>query len=168
LGTTVLVCFVLGLIASAYSSADSALTALTTSFSVDILDLQEKYENESQERIRKFVHIGMSIVIVLLIILFRTINDDSVVSNLFKAAGYTYGPLLGLFTFGIVTSYKVKDKWVPIVAVLSPILTYIVLQLLTQFMPEFEIGFEIILLNALLTFIGLILLRSGHFKKQLN
>ena len=151
-----------------FSSADSALTALTTSFSVDILDLQEKYEIESQERIRKFVHIGMSIVIVMLIILFRTLNDDSVVSNLFKAAGYTYGPLLGLFTFGLVTSYKVKDKWVPVVAVLSPILTYIVLQLLLYIMPEFEIGFEIILLNALLTFIGLILLRSGHFKKQLN
>ena len=168
LGTTVLVCFVLGLIASAYSSADSALTALTTSFSLDILDLQEKYEIESQERIRKIVHIAMSFVIVMLIILFRTINDDSVVSNLFKAAGYTYGPLLGLFTFGLVTSYKVKDKWVPVVAVLSPVLTYIVLQLLTLIMPEFEIGFEIILLNALLTFIGLILLRSGHFKKQLN
>ncbi|HAW50915.1 MAG TPA: sodium:solute symporter [Flavobacteriales bacterium] len=168
LGTTVLVCFVLGLIASAYSSADSALTALTTSFSVDIMDLQEKYEPGSQERIRRYVHVGMSVAIVSLIILFRTINDDSVVSNLFKAAGYTYGPLLGLFTFGLVTSYKVIDKWVPVVAILSPILTYMVLKLLMRVMPEFEIGFEIILLNALITFIGLILLRSGHFKKQLN
>jgi Na+/proline symporter len=168
LGTTVLVCFVLGLIASAYSSADSALTALTTSFSVDILDLQEKYDTDAQERIRKYVHVGMSLVIVLLIVLFKTLNDDSVVSNLFKAAGYTYGPLLGLFTFGLTTSYKVKDKWVPIVAILSPVLTYMVLQLLQMMMPKFEIGFEIILLNALITFIGLILLRRGHFKKQLN
>ena len=167
LGMTVTVCFILGLIASAYSSADSALTALTTSFSVDILEVNERYDEKVGERKRRMVHIAMSAAIVLLILLFRVINDDSVVSNLFKAAGYTYGPLLGMFTFGLATSFSVRDKWVPAVALISPLLTYAIQSVLGSFFPEFEIGFEIILLNAMITFVGLLLLRNRHFKKQL-
>jgi hypothetical protein len=166
LGATILVCFVLGLIASAYSSADSALTALTTAFSVDILDLQKKYVPEAQVKVRKTVHMGMSVAIVLFILLFRVINDESVINNLMKAAGYTYGPLLGLFAFGILTKYKIKDRWVPLVAILSPIITFAIQKLLTYLFPEFKIGFELILINALLTVSGLILLRIGDLKNN--
>ncbi|MEQ8522443.1 MAG: sodium:solute symporter, partial [Vicingaceae bacterium] len=148
--------------------ADSALTALTTSFSLDILEIDKKSSEEEALLTRRKVHIGMSVLIILLILLFRILNNDSVVSNLFKAAGYTYGPLLGLFSFGLITRYSVKDKWVPLVAILSPILTYLVQLLSGRIFPEFEIGFEIILLNALLSFAGLLLLRNGEFKKQIN
>lgn len=168
LGFPVLVFFILGLIASAYSSADSALTALTTSFSVDILEIEDKYDSKGQERVRKYVHILMSLVIILLILLFRIINDESVINNLMKAAGYTYGPLLGMFSFGFLTKRKVWDKFVPILAISSPIITYFIQILLSKLMPEFHIGFELILLNALITFVGLIFLQTGEFKKQLN
>jgi len=168
LGMTVLICFVLGLIASAYSSADSALTALTTSFSVDMLEIEEKYDKEGQERIRKLVHIGMSITIIILILFFKVINNESVINNLMKAAGYTYGPLLGLFSFGLLTSYSTKDKWVPVVALTSPVLTYLAQIVLAKLIPQFQIGFELILVNALITFVGLAFLREGQFKKQLN
>lgn len=168
LGLPVLIFFVLGLIASAYSSADSALTALTTSFSVDILDIEEKYDGTGQERVRKYVHIFMSLIIILLILLFRIINDESVINNLMKAAGYTYGPLLGMFSFGFLTKRQVRDKFVPILAVASPIITYFLQIFLSKLMPNFHIGFELILLNALITFVGLIFLQRGEFKKQLN
>ena len=168
LGLTVLVCFVLGLIASAYSSADSALTALTTSFSVDILEIQEKYSLEKQEKVRKMVHMGMSVTIVVLILIFRVINDESVINNLMKAAGYTYGPLLGLFSFGLITKLNVRDKWIPILAVISPILTYFAQLSLEYVYPEFKIGFELILLNALITFVGLTFLQIRQFKNHLN
>lgn len=168
LGLTVLICFLLGLIASAYSSADSALTALTTSFSVDMLDIVEKYDQDGQERIRKMVHIGMSVTIILMILIFKVINNESVINNLMKAAGYTYGPLLGLFSFGLLTRYSTRDKWVPIVAITSPVLTYLMQIALAEIMPEFQIGFELILLNALITFVGLLFLRTPQFKKQHN
>ena len=166
LGLAVSTCFILGLIASAYSSADSALTALTTSFSVDILEIREKYDAVYQEKMRKMVHIGMSVVIVILILLFRIINDESVINNLMKAAGYTYGPLLGLFSFGILTKFQLKDRWVPYVAVLSPILTYFIQESLSIVYPSFQIGFEIILLNALITFAGLNVLRKSNLKNE--
>ena len=102
LGTTVAVFFVLGLIAAAYSSADSALTALTTSFSVDILEVN-KLDVEKQIQVRKRVHIGVSLVLAMVIIVFKELNDDSVISELFKMAGFTYGPILGLFVYGVFT-----------------------------------------------------------------
>lgn len=166
LGLAVSTCFILGLIASAYSSADSALTALTTSFSVDILEIREKHDSKNQEKIRKRVHIGMSVVIIILIMIFKVINDESVINNLMKAAGYTYGPLLGLFSFGILTKFQLKDKWVPYVAILSPVLTYFIQEILLVLYPSFQIGFEIILLNALLTFIGLLALRKINLKNE--
>ncbi len=161
LGMLVLICFVLGLIASAYSSADSALTALTTSFSVDILEIEKKYDRSGQERTRKTVHIGMSITIILLILLFRVINDKSVIENLFVAATYTYGPLLGLFIFGLYSKNQVRDKYVPVVAVLAPVFTYLLKMSLESILPDFKIGFELILLNALITYIGLSILRKS-------
>lgn len=159
LGMATAVFFILGLIAAAYSSADSALTALTTSFSIDILDIENKYSVERQESLRKQIHIGVSIVLILVIVAFKyIIRDESVIAKLFVFAGYTYGPLLGLYTFGLFTKMKVKDKLVPIIAILSPILTYVIsINSLLWF--GFEFGFFVLILNGLLTFLGLVLLR---------
>lgn len=162
MGMGMAVFFVLGIIAAAYSSADSALTALTTSFSIDILDIEKKYEKRKQERIRKQIHIGVSIVLILVIIGFKyVIKDESVIAKLFVLAGYTYGPLLGLYSFGMFTDWQVKDKLVPVVAILSPILCYIIsINSLIWF--GFEFGFFVLILNGLLTFLGLILIRTKH------
>ncbi len=153
LGIGVGVLFILGLIAAAYSSADSALTSLTTSFCIDILDFDNS-SNASEIKKRKLVHFGFSIVLVIVILIFKMVNDDSVIASLFKVAGYTYGPLLGMYAFGLFTKFNVIDKWVPAVAILSPILCY-VLQLYIPF------GFELLIVNGFLTFIGLFLLRTS-------
>tara|TARA_Y100000766_G_scaffold285156_1_gene306725 strand:- start:4618 stop:6030 length:1413 start_codon:yes stop_codon:yes gene_type:complete len=147
LGLGVGIFFILGLIAAAYSSADSALTSLTTSFCVDFLNIEQK-PKQKQIQTRKWVHVGFSLVLVLAILIFKAINDDSVISALFKVAGYTYGPLLGLFAFGIFTTWNIKDRAVPIVAVLSPVIAYI-LQLYIPF------GFELLIVNGGITFLGL-------------
>ncbi|MFD2916349.1 sodium:solute symporter [Psychroserpens luteus] len=159
LGITVFVFFLLGLIAAAYSSADSALTSLTTSFSIDILDIEKKYSEEKQVTIRKRIHIAISFVLILVIIGFKyIIQDESVIQKLFVFAGYTYGPLLGLYAFGLFTTWNVKDKIVPIVAVLSPILSYIISVNSLKWLG-FEFGFFILILNGFLTFLGLVLIR---------
>ena len=150
LGLGVGIFFILGLIAAAYSSADSALTSLTTSFCVDFLNIEQKAERQ-QVQTRKWVHMGFSVVLVLAILIFKAINDDSVISALFKVAGYTYGPLLGLFAFGIFTKWNIIDRAVPIVAVLSPVIAYF-LQLYIPF------GFELLMVNGGITFLGLCLL----------
>ncbi len=149
--------FLIGLIAAAYSSADSALTALTTSFSVDFLGLH----NDADERgthIRKRVHIAFSLILLAVIVVFKYLVSENVIKDLFTAAGYTYGPLLGLFFFGLFTKFNVKDKWVPVVAIASPLLAYFVkVQALAWF--GYTIGFELLLLNGAITFLGLFLLR---------
>ena len=150
LGLGVGIFFILGLIAAAYSSADSALTSLTTSFCIDFLNIEQK-EDRQQVQTRKWVHVGFSLLLVVAILIFKAINDDSVISALFKVAGYTYGPLLGLFAFGIFTKWNIKDRAVPIVAVLSPVIAY-VLQLYIPF------GFELLMVNGGITFLGLCLL----------
>ena len=159
-GTGVFVFFLLGLIAAAYSSADSALTSLTTSFSIDILDIEKKYDAQKQVKIRKQIHILISFVLILVIIAFKyIIKDASVIAKVFTFAGYTYGPLLGLYAFGLFTKMNVKDKLVPIIAILSPILSYIIsVNSLKWF--GFEFGFFILILNGFLTFIGLLLIRK--------
>src|SRR5690606_16491741 len=114
LGVGVAILFILGLIAAAYSSADSALTALTTSYSIDILDIEKKYDEQKQVRIRKMIHIGVSLVIIIVMLIFRyAIEDKSVINKLFEFAGYTYGPLLALYAFGLFTRWQVRDKLVP-------------------------------------------------------
>ncbi|MBC9796951.1 sodium:solute symporter [Sinomicrobium weinanense] len=158
LGTGVFVFFLIGLIAAAYSSADSALTSLTTSFSVDILNIEKRYDEKKQIRIRKQVHILTSIVLILVIITFKyIIRNESVIAKLFVFAGYTYGPLLGLFSFGLFTKWKVYDKLVPLIGVLSPILSYIIADRALAWFG-FEFGFFILILNGFLTFFGLVLL----------
>ncbi len=154
------VIFFIGLIAAAYSSADSALTALTTSFSIDILDIPHSGKSEKeQEKIRKRVHIAISIVIVLVIIIFNTIKDEAIITSLFKIAGYTYGPLLGLYSFGLVSKWKVRDRYVPYIAILSPLLTYGIKIWGEHFVEGFHFGFELLIVNALITFLALFLFR---------
>lgn len=160
LGMGIAVFFLLGLIAAAYSSADSALTALTTSFSIDIMDIEKKYDAAKQVRVRKRIHIMMSVVLILVIIIFKyVIADASVIAKLFVFAGYTYGPLLGLYAFGLFTKWNVKDPLVPYIAVMTPILGWVISYFCGLWFG-FEFGFFILILNGLLTFTGLVLIRS--------
>lgn len=163
LGMAVGVFFILGLIASAYSSADSALTALTTSFCVDILNV-EKEVALRQENMRKWVHIGMSVTLVMVILIFRLINDESVIQSLFTVAGYTYGPLLGLYTFGLFSRRSIRDRWVPLVCIASPLLSYVLSSNSEVWFNGFQFGFFILVANGALTLIGLwsISQRSGR------
>jgi Na+/proline symporter len=153
------VSFMLGLIAAAYSSADSALTALTTSFCVDFLEI-EKREERLQKSIRKKVHIGMSLLLVVVIIIFKYILDRNIIDGLLTVATYTYGPLLGLFTFGVFTKYTIKDQYSWMVAGAALTLIIGIAQLPKEWLGGYEIGYELLPLNGLLTFIGLYLIRE--------
>lgn len=148
--------FLLGLIAAAYSSADSALTSLTTTFSVDFLNLDKTKDTKT----RFYVHIGFSLLLMVVIYAFKQINNDSIVWDIFKYAGYTYGPLLGLFAFGLLTKIQVKDKFVPFVALASPFITYVI-QFFSPKIIGYTFGFELLLVNAIITFAGLFLIRRA-------
>ena len=152
LGFLTSIIFILGIIAAAYSSADSALTSLTTSFCIDFLDIQKR---NNKRKTRLLVHIGFSILLFIVILIFNEINDESVINSIFKAAGYTYGPLLGLFSFGIFTKYKIKDKFVFFVCLISPLISYLINTYSEELLFGYRFGFEILLLNGLLTFLGL-------------
>jgi len=157
------VMFLLGIIAAAYSSADSALTSLTTSFCVDFLNFKREDTLKSeikQRNIRLVVHLGFSILLFGVILLFELINDEAVISSVFKAAGYTYGPLLGLYAFGLFTSLHVRDAWVPIVCLISPALSYIINLNSEAWLNGYKFGFEILIVNGAITFIGLLLLQK--------
>ena len=159
--------FLLGITAAAFSSADSALTALTTAFCVDFLKLDNKSEKR-QKHSRLIVHFGFSVVLLLIIIVFRIINNDSVITAVFMVAGYTYGPLLGLYSFGLFTKIQVKDKWIPVVAILSPIISHIFKIYSSQIIPGYHMGFEFLILNGMVTFFGLLLLRKRNPGQELN
>lgn len=161
--TFVGVLFLLGIIAAAYSSADSALTAMTTAFCVDFLGFERK-EIKNNESKRMWVHVGFSLVLFFVILIFNAVNDESVINSVFTAAGYTYGPLLGLFSFGLFTKKPVRDKWVALICVLSPILSFIININSERLLGGYKFGFEILLLNGLLTFLGLWLI-SGKGPK---
>lgn len=152
--------FMIGLIAAAYSSADSALTSLTTSFSVDILNIEEEQSEARAKQIRKRVHVGMSIVLLLVIIAFKyIIANESVINEILTYAGYTYGPLLGLYAFGLFTKWQVKDPLVPLIAIATPFLGYGISYVSTGYF-NFDWGFFILILNGALTFFGLVLIRG--------
>ncbi|HYX07356.1 MAG TPA: sodium:solute symporter [Bacteroidales bacterium] len=156
--------FVIGLVAAAYSSADSALTALTTSFTVDIVGIKGMEEKQAK-KLRKRVHVLISALLVIVIIVFKAINNESVISAIFRIAGYTYGPLLGLYAFGLLTRYKIKEKWVPLVAVLSPLISLIISTYSEEWFNGYHFGFELLILNGLITMLGLFLLiRPGRVK----
>ena len=157
LSPTVGILFILGLIAAAYSSADSALTSLTTSFCVDFLDFEKKPNADSanDRKTRTIVHVGFSILLVLVIIIFKNLNNDSVINEVFKVAGYTYGPLLGLYLFGFFTKFKIKDNLAPIVCIASPIICYFLSLYSKELLFGYEFGFELLIINGLITIIGL-------------
>ena len=158
--------FLLGLIAAAYSSADSALTSLTTSFCIDIIELDKKPE-AIQKKTRKQVHILTSVVLIMVIVLFNVIfTDVSVIWELFKAAGYTYGPLLGLFAFGILTKAAIKDRYVWIIAIIAPIVSYLLNLYSEKLFDGYQIGFEILIVNGLLTFLGLLLIKTSSGERS--
>ncbi len=156
------VIFILGIVAITYASADSALTALTTSFCVDFLTIS-KYDEARQDKLRTVTHIGFSLLLAVVILLFSIINDQSVITAVFKVAGYTYGPLLGLYSFGLFTKMQLRDKWVPLVCVICPILTYVINISADKFLYGYKFGFELLMVNGLLTFIGLLIIsRKKH------
>ncbi len=151
------VVFIIGIIAAAYSSADSALTGLTTSFCIDFLNCNKTDKTEKvKKKQRMMVHIGFSVLLFFVIIIFNILNNDAVINGLFKAAGYTYGPILGLFTFGLTNTRKVNDKWVILVAIAAPILSYIIDVNSKEWLNGFTFGFFILALNGLLTYLGLL------------
>ena len=151
--------FILGLIAAAYSSADSALTSLTTSFSIDFIAIDSK-QKQDKKKIRKWVHFAFSVLLVLVIIAYRYILEENVISSLLKVSSYTYGPLLGLFSFGLLTQYKLKEKWVWFIAIGALSLSYLLNVYSQSLFNGYNFGYEILIVNGLLTFFGLYLIRS--------
>jgi Na+/proline symporter len=150
LGTIALVMFIIGIFASALNSADSALTALTTSFSIDILNVTQQNQVRA-EKIRRIAHIGFSLVLVVMVLLFRLLNSKSVIDALYTIVSYTYGPLLGMYAFGFFTKQKTLDKAIPLIAVAAPVVCYLI-NLLTFRLFNYAFGYEILLLNGALTF----------------
>lgn len=150
--------FLLGITAAAYSSVDSSLTSMTTSFCIDFLKIDPK--DAGQKRRRIAVHIAFSFLMFLVIVLFRELNNSSVVTVVLKAVGYTYGPILGLFAFGLCTRYQVKESYLPMVCLLSPVFSYLIHRYSEEWLWGYRFGFEILLLNGLLCFIGLFLIRK--------
>ena len=153
------VIFLLGITAAAYSSADSALTSMTTSFCIDFLGF--KRENfESRKKLRIGIHLCFSVLLFFTILLFHAINNQSVINSVFIAAGYTYGPLLGLFAFGIFTKMQVKDRMVPVIAMASPLVSYLINLNSEWLLSGYKFGFEILILNGFLMFLGLVIIRK--------
>ena len=152
--------FLLGVIAAAYSSADSALTSLTTSFCVDFLKFEMRPQTE-QEKLRKIVHVAFSIQLFIVIIIFSRITDRNVLWLVMKAAGYTYGPLLGFFAFGMLTKFKVTDIFVPVIGIICPVVSFVMNYYSQQLFGGYQIGFEILLINGGLTFILMFLCNKG-------
>ena len=155
------VLFIIGFIAAAYSAAGGALTALTTSFTVDILN---KENDAKLTKVRTLVHIGMAILMAICIYVIHLLNDDSVIQTVYKVASYTYGPLLGMFCFGIFTKKQVRDRWIPLVVVLAPIITWVIDVNSVEWFNGYVFSHERLILNALLTFIGMICLMKKSKK----
>ncbi|MDW3650860.1 MAG: sodium:solute symporter [Bacteroidia bacterium] len=149
LGPVAGIVFVLAVIAAAYSSADSALTALTTSFCVDILDFEKRDDTEQKRKTRYLVHVGFAFILFLVILGFNALSDDAVVYEIFRLAGYTYGPLLGMFVFGMMTDRKVNDQAIPYICIAAPVLTYLIN--LAAASMDFGIGFMLLVVNGILT-----------------
>jgi solute:Na+ symporter, SSS family len=154
--------FLIGLISAAYPSADGALTSLTTSFCIDFLGFNHRNDisDKQKEKIRYKVHLAIAFVFLVVIVIFRYINDKAIIDKLFTIAGYTYGPLLGFFSFGLFTKWKVNDKLVPIIAIVSPILCYLLSEFSSLLFNGYKFGFELLAVNGLFTFIGLCLVRK--------
>ncbi|HRH66666.1 MAG TPA: sodium:solute symporter [Bacteroidia bacterium] len=161
LGTLSAVFFIIGLISAAYPSADGALTALTASFCIDFLGIRKRgWTEEKQRNTRYIVHVSFAVLLLIVIVIFRMINDDAVINKLFTVAGYTYGPLLGLYAFGLFSKAPVKDKMVPLICLLSPAFCYIINEYSEVLFNGYKFGFELLILNGLFTYVGLVLIRN--------
>jgi Na+/proline symporter len=149
--------FLVGLISAAFPSADGALTSLTTSFSIDFLGLDRRtgITEIARTRIRYIVHMSIAVIFFVSILIFRSLNDKAVIDKLFTIAGYTYGPLLGLFSFGLFTKRVVSDKATPFIALFSPVVCYLLSRYSVELFNGYKFGFELLLLNGFLTFTGL-------------
>lgn len=153
LGSLVIVLFTIGIVAASFSSADSAMTALTTTWCVDIM------EKKDDERLRKRTHLGFALLFVVFILAFKALNSTSVIDAIYIICSYTYGPLLGLFTFGLFTRWQVKDRYVPYIAIISPVICFAI-ETVTRQTTGYEFGYELLMVNGLLTFVGLYLCRK--------
>jgi Na+/proline symporter len=154
--------FIVGLVSALFPSADGALTALTSSFCIDILNLKENnWSEEKKTKVRRTVHITVTVLFVILILLYQKLIEASVISTILKVAGYTYGPLLGLFAFGILTKRKTNETLVPVVCLLSPLVCWFLSEHSKEWFNGYQFGFELLPVNGLITFIGLMI-----FSKQ--
>ncbi len=154
--------FMIGLVSAAYPSADGALTALTTSFCVDFLGFKDKskLDEKQKKKVRYVVHLSFAAILMIVILIFRALNNEAVINAIYTAAGYTYGPLLGLFAFGLFTKFAVKDRYVWIIAIISPVLCYFLSMYSEILFNGYKFGFELLILNGLLTFTGLMIVRK--------
>ena len=153
LGSLVIVLFTIGIVAASFSSADSAMTALTTTWCVDIM------EKKDDEKLRKRTHLGFALLFVVFILAFKALNSTSVIDAIYIICSYTYGPLLGLFAFGLFTRWQVKDRYVPYIAIISPVICFAI-ETITRQITGYEFGYELLMVNGLLTFVGLYLCRK--------
>lgn len=153
LGSLVIVLFTIGIVAASFSSADSAMTALTTTWCVDIM------EKKDDEKLRKRTHLGFALLFVVFILAFKALNSTSVIDAIYIICSYTYGPLLGLFAFGLFTHWQVKDRYVPYIAIISPVICFAI-ETITRQTTGYEFGYELLMVNGLLTFVGLYLCRK--------
>jgi Na+/proline symporter len=154
--------FILGLVSALFPSADGALTALTSSFCIDILGMKDRndWTEEKKLKVRRTVHIVITLLFVFLILMYQKVIQTSVIYTILKVAGYTYGPLLGLFAFGILTKRKTKEMLVPVVCVVSPLLCWVLSENSKQWFNGYQFGFELLVVNGLITFIGLYFISS--------
>ncbi len=154
------VIFILALISALFPSADGAITALTSSFCIDIIGMQRRddWSDVKKKKMRHQVHLGFAAIFLFFVMVFYQVNNPSMIGVILKVAGYTYGPLLGLFSFGILTSRQVKDRWVPVVAILAPLICFFIDKYQALLFGEFQIGLELLIINGFLTFIGLMLI----------
>lgn len=153
LGTVVVIFFMIGLMSAAFSSADSALTSLTTSFCIDFLDISKRTP-QIAKKIRLKTHIAFSVIFILTILIFNAVNNKSIIDAIYIMVSYTYGPLLGMYAFGLFTKWHPKDSWTPYVCILSPVLSYLFFVLISNF-TAYKISYELLIINGLITFLGL-------------
>ena len=165
LGSFAALAFIIGLTAATFNSADSVLTTLTTSFCVDFLHLDEegKYDEKRKTQVRHLIHLAFALVLLLTILVAKQINQTSILDAIFTVAAYTYGPLLGLFAFGLFTKYKVVDHLVPIICVVPPILSWLLNANSANLLNGYKFSYELLLVNGLLTFLGLWLIKKKRF-----
>lgn len=166
LGPLAGIVFLVGLISAAFPSADGAMTSLTTSVSIDFLGLDQRkgISEVKRTRIRYAVHLSIALVFFISVMIFSVLENKAVIDKLFTIAGYTYGPLLGLYSFGLFTSRRVSDRVTPVIAVLSPVICYILSRYSVELFNGYKFGFELLLLNGFLTFMGLLLFSKKNME----